>query len=49
MKFTILPKTPKGKWTVGLIIASLVLGVAGNRISDATGFGNGDSGCEEGA
>lgn len=37
MKNRFLPQTSKGKWTVGLIVASLVLGVAGNRISDATG------------
>ena len=37
MKFPILPKTSKGKWTVILFVAALVLGVAGNRISSAIG------------
>jgi ABC-type uncharacterized transport system fused permease/ATPase subunit len=37
MKHPILPKTPKGKWSVGLFVAFLVLGIAGNRISTAIG------------
>ena len=37
MKYPILPKTPKGKWSVGLFVAFLALGVAGNQISTAIG------------
>lgn len=37
MKNRFLPQTSKGKWAVGLFVASLVLGIAGNRISDAIG------------
>ncbi|HEX5350508.1 MAG TPA: hypothetical protein VFW58_02675 [Trichococcus sp.] len=37
MKYPILPKTSKGKWSVGLFVAFLVLGLAGNLISTAAG------------
>ena len=37
MKNRFLPQTSKGKWSVALFVAFLVLGVAGNRISDAIG------------
>lgn len=37
MKNRLLPQTFKGKWSVALFVAFLVLGVAGNRISDAIG------------
>lgn len=37
MKYPILPKTPKGNWSVGLFVAFLVLGIAGNLISNAIG------------
>lgn len=37
MKNRFLPQTSKGKWSVGLFAAFLMLGVAGNRISDASG------------
>ncbi|WP_107996061.1 hypothetical protein [Trichococcus paludicola] len=37
MKYPIVPKTQKGKWAVGLFVAFLVLGIAGNLISNSTG------------
>ena len=36
MKNRFLPQTSKGKWSVSLFAAFLVLGIAGNRISNAT-------------
>ena len=36
MKNRLLPQTSKGEWSVSLFAAFLVLGIAGNRISNAT-------------
>ena len=37
MKNRLLPQTSKGKWSVSLFAAFLVLGIAANRISSAIG------------
>ena len=37
MKTSILPKTSAGKWSVGLFASFIVLGIAGNLISNLQG------------